>query len=106
MPEFQIDPSWFQVSPWLIVIVVICVIAFIGFAVDRGIRVHRRQVFAGREELVGKSATVIEALKPEGTVLFKGERWAAVLEEGRVKPGEEVIITRVESLKLYVVKKQ
>ncbi len=106
MPEFKIDPSWFQVSPWFIVIVVICVIAFIAFAVDRGIRVHRRQASAGREELIGKSAVVIEALKPEGTVLFKGEHWAAVLEEGRVKPGEEVIITRVESLKLYVVKKQ
>jgi len=106
LPQLQIDPNWFQVSPWFIAVVVICVIAFIALAVDRGIRVHRRQASAGREELLGKSAIVIDALKPEGTVLFKGERWAAVLEEGRVKPGEEVIITRVENLKLYVVKKQ
>ncbi len=106
MPEFQIDPNWFQVSPWLIIVLVICIIAFIALAVDRGIRAHRRQISAGREELVGRAAMVTEALNPKGTVFVEGERWTAVSEEGRVKLGEEVIITKVESLKLYVVKKQ
>ena len=106
MPEFQIDSSWFRVSPWFIAVVVIFVIAFIALAIERGIRVHRHQVSAGKEELIGKSATVVEALKPEGTVFFRGERWGAVVKEGRVQPGEEVIITGVENLKLYVVKKQ
>jgi len=45
------------------------------------------------------------ALEPEGMVLFKGERWAAISEKGKVKPGETVIITRVDGLKLYVTKK-
>jgi membrane-bound serine protease (ClpP class) len=95
----------FQISPWLIATVVILVAASVAFVVHRVIRAHRRQAYTGREELVGKTAIVQVALEPEGMVLFKGERWTAVSEKGRVKPGEEVIITRVEGLKLYVTKK-
>jgi membrane-bound serine protease (ClpP class) len=96
----------FQISPWLIATVVILVAAFVAFVVQRVIRVHRRQAYTGREELVGKTAVVRATLDPEGMVLFKGELWTAVSERGKVKPGEEVIITRVEGLKLYVTKKK
>jgi membrane-bound serine protease (ClpP class) len=96
----------FQIDPWLIATVVILVAAFFAFVIQRVIRVHRRQAFSGKEELVGKTAVVKVALNPEGMVLFKGELWTAVSEKGRVKPGEEVIITRVEGLKLYVTKKE
>lgn len=96
----------FQISPWLIATVVILVAAFFAFAVSRIIRAHRRQAYTGREELAGKTAVVQVALDPEGMVLFKGERWAAISEKGRVEPGEEVIIARVEGLKLYVTKKR
>jgi len=103
---FQIDPSLFQLDPWLIVTVIICVIAFSAVTVIWGIRAHRRQVSAGIEELVGKTAEVKVALEPKGIVLVEGERWTAVSEEGRAEPGEEVIINRVDSLKLYVSKKE
>jgi len=103
---FQIDPSWFQVDPWLIAIVAIGIAAFLAFAIIWAIRAHRRQVSAGREELVGKTAVVKVALEPKGTVFIQGERWTAVSESGRVKPGEEVIITKVDGLKLYVTKKE
>ncbi len=96
----------FQVNPWLIATVVIFIAAFFAFVIQRVVRAHRRQATTGREELIGKTAVVKVALEPEGTVLFKGERWTAVSEKGRVKPGEAVIITRVDGLKLYVTKKQ
>ena len=96
----------FQVSPWLIAAVVIIIAAFFAFAISRIIRTHRRQASTGREELIGKTALVKVALEPEGTVLFKGERWRAISEEGRVEPGETVIITKVDGLKLYVFKKK
>jgi membrane-bound serine protease (ClpP class) len=95
-----------QISPWLIALVTILVAAFFAFAIQRVIQVHRRQAYSGREELAGKTAVVRVALDPEGMVLFKGELWTAVSEKGRLKPGEEVIITRVEGLKLYVTKKE
>jgi len=96
----------FQVDPWLIATVVIIIAAFFAFAVDRIIRARRRQAYTGREELIGKTAIVKVALEPEGTVFFKGERWAAISEKGRVEPGEKVIITKVDGLQLYVTKKE
>jgi len=96
----------FQVDPWLIATLTICIAGLFAFVVHRVIRAHRRQASTGREELIGKTAIVKVALEPEGTVFFKGERWTAVSEKGRVEPGEEVIITKVDGLKLYVTKKQ
>ena len=90
---------------WLIVIIAICAAAFIVFVIQRVVLAHRRQAATGREELIDKTAVVRVALDPEGMVLFKGELWTAVSEKGQVEPGEEVIITRVDGLKLYVTKK-
>jgi len=98
-PEFQIDP-------WLIAGVCIVITAFMVFIIQRAIVAHRKQAYTGREELVGKTATVKAPLNPEGMVLFKGERWTAVSESGEIKGGEEVVIKKVEGLVLYVVKKQ
>jgi membrane-bound serine protease (ClpP class) len=90
---------------WLIVVLAVCVAALLAFVVQRVIWAHRRQASAGREELVGKTAEVKTALDPEGTVFIEGERWAAISERGRVQPGEEVTITKVDGLKLWVIKK-
>ena len=98
--------SLFKVSPWLIAVVAILVAAVFAFVITRIVRAHRRQAYTGWEELVGKTALVKAALEPEGMVLIKGERWTAISEKGKVKPGEEVIITRVDGLKLYVTKKR
>ena len=103
---FQIDPSWFQVEWWQIVILAVFVIAFIILVIYRGIRAHHHQVSAGREDLIGKTAEVKIALSPKGVVLIQGERWTAISETGRVDPEEEVIITKVNGLKLYVTKKE
>jgi len=103
---FQIDPGWFQIDPWLIAIIVIFIVAFLAVTIIWGIRAHRHQVSAGREDLVGKTAEVKVALEPKGVVFVEGERWTAVSETGRVSPGEEVIITKVDGLKLWVTKKQ
>ena len=100
-----IDLGEFQIDTWLVVLIIICVVAFIIVAIIWGIRAHRYRVSAGREDLVGKTAEVKIALEPRGIVFVEGERWTAVSESGRVEPGEEVIISRVDSLKLYVTKK-
>ena len=103
---FQIDPSWFQIDTWFIALVIISIIGFIAAAVYWGVRAHKRQVSAGKEELIGRTAEVMVALKPKGTVFVDGERWTAISEQGRVQTGEEVIITKVDGLKLWVTKKQ
>jgi len=103
---FQGASPVFRISPWLIATVTIIITGALSFIINRAISVHRRQAKTGREELIGKTASVKVTLNPEGTVFFKGERWNAVSEDGEIKSGEEVIINRVDGLVLYVVKKQ
>lgn len=97
--------EWLR-DPWLIAIVVIGSVVFLAVTIIWGIRAHRQQALAGREELVGKTAEVKTLIDPKGTVFIQGERWKAIADEGRVNPGEEVIITKVEGLTLYVTRKQ
>ncbi len=103
---FQLDPSWFRIDTWIIVLVVIGIIAFIVITIIWGIRAHRQHVLAGREELIGKTAEVLTVMEPKGTVFIEGERWTAISETGRIEPGEEVIVTKVNGLKMWVAKKQ
>ena len=103
MPQIYLGE--FQVDPWVIAIVIIGVIAFLAITVIWGIRAHQLRISAGREELVGKTAEVRVALEPKGIVFVEGEQWTAISETGRMEPGEEVIITKVDGLKLYVNKK-
>jgi membrane-bound serine protease (ClpP class) len=95
----------FKVDIGLIAVIAILMATFFAFIIQRAIRAHRSQATTGKEELVGKTAKVKETLKPEGTIFFKGERWKATVEKGRVKSGEEVVITKVDGLKLWVTKK-
>ena len=74
----QINRDWFQMDPWLIATVIILVVAFIAITVIWGIRAHRRQISAGTEELVGRTAEVRIALDPKGTVFIEGEQWTAI----------------------------
>ena len=90
---------------WITIVAVI-IIAFTIFVINRGIKAHRQQVSAGREELVGKAAVVEIKLEPRGVVLVEGERWTAILDKGRAEVEEEVVITKVEGLKLRVSKKE
>lgn len=99
---FQLGP----LNPWLIAIIAIGIAAFLVVAIIWGIRAHHHQALAGREELIGRTAEVLTVMEPKGTVFIEGERWTAILEKGRVEPGEEVIITKVNGLKLRVTKKQ
>lgn len=102
---FQIDPSWLQIDAWFIALVIISIIAFFAAAAYWGVRAHKRQISAGKEELIGRTAEVMVVLEPKGTVFVDGEHWTAISEQGRVQTGEEVIITKVDGLKLWVTKK-
>jgi len=91
---------------WTIVLVIVGIVAFLAITIIWGIRAHRQQVLAGREELIGKTAEVLSVMEPKGTVFIQGERWTATSETGRIEPGEEVIVTKINGLKMWVAKKQ
>jgi len=97
---------YIQIDLWFIILVIVVVVASLVFVIIYGIRAHRQQVSAGREDLIGKVAEVATAMEPKGMVRVEGEQWAAILDKGRAEPGEEVIITKVEGLKLRVTNKE
>ncbi|MDP6043945.1 MAG: nodulation protein NfeD [Dehalococcoidales bacterium] len=103
---FQGASPVFRVDPWLIAIVTILIASVFAFVINRALRAHRKQASTGREDLIGKRAVVKVALDPEGTVFFKGERWAAVSNEELIELGEEVTITGIDGLTLQVIRKQ
>lgn len=96
----------FQVDRWLIAVVVVLVTGFFVFVVGAVVRAHRRKLTSGQQAMVGKTAVAQSALDPIGTVLIEGERWTATVEGGTIEPGEEVIVTKVEGLKLKVSKRK
>ncbi|MDZ7838732.1 MAG: nodulation protein NfeD [Actinomycetota bacterium] len=56
----------------------------------------------GSLSMVGRQATVVSDLSPEGQVKIDGEIWRAVSEEGNIEKGRKVIIARTRGLTLYV----
>ncbi len=88
-----------------IIIAIVFGVAFGIFVIFAIIEGQGRKLTAGVEEMVGKTAVAQTALNPKGTVRAEGEIWAAIAEEEGIEPGEEVIITKVEGLKLWVVRK-
>ncbi len=101
---FSGRPTLFQPDPWVIPTIAAVVGSIAAVIIYQVVRIHLKQPTTGREELKGKVATVRVALKPEGQVFFKGELWTATLDQGEAEPGEEVIITKTDGLKLYVTK--
>jgi len=94
-----------EVNRGLIAGVTAGITAFAVFVIGAIIRGQRRRKTTGAEGMIGEIAIAKSPLDPTGTVLAQGELWTATLESGRVTPGEEVIIAKVEGLKLWVKKK-
>jgi len=101
---FSYSPG-IEVNRGLIAGVTAGITAFAIFVVGAIIRGQRRRKATGAEGMIGKTAIAKTPLDPTGTVSTHGELWTAASEGGRVAPGEEVIITKVEELKLWVTKK-
>ena len=90
----------------LIATIIACAVVFLAVTIIWGIKAHRRRVAAGREELVGMTADAKTAIEPKGTVFIQGENWTAISKSSRIEAGEEVIVTRVDGLKLWVTRKE
>ena len=94
-----------QLSKGLIAGVVVGFTAFAVFVIGAIIRGQRRRKATGAEGMIGTTATARTPLDPTGTVMAQGELWTAASESGRVAPGEQVIISKVQGLKLWVARK-
>ncbi len=88
-----------------IIFAIVLAVAFVIFVIYAIVRGQRLKLSAGVENMIGKEAVVQTALNPKGTVLAEGELWTAIAEDSTIEPGEEVMITKVEGLKLWVIRK-
>jgi len=88
-----------------IIIAIIFAVAFAVFIIYAIIKGQKRKLATGRDDMIGKVAIVQTTLNPKGTVLAEGELWTAIAEGSKMEADEEVIITKVEGLKLWVTKK-
>jgi len=98
-PGFEIS----RVAIWTMVLCFVGFFALIGFLI---LRSRRRKPTAGERALIGKVASVRQALDPNGMVFAFGEIWAASLEPGisvsHAPVGASVVVTKVEGLRLVV----
>ena len=103
---FSNNPPALAINPGLIAAVVVIFAAFLVLVIGAVVRGQRRRATTGIEGLVGKTVVVKTELNPKGTVLAEGELWSATLDEGKAGPGEEVMVSKVEDLKLLVTRKK
>ena len=94
-----------EISRELIVVIIVCVILVAALVIYAIIKGQRRKLTAGVEDMIGKIAVAQTNINPKGTVLAEGELWTAVATGDKIEPGEEVVITKVQGLKLWVTKK-
>ncbi len=94
-----------EINRGLIAGVTTGVAAFSIFVIGAIVRGQRRRKATGAEGMVGKLAIARTPLTPKGTVLAQGELWTAIAEKDSIAKGEEVVITKVEELKLWVARK-
>jgi len=95
-----------EINRGLIAGVSIAISAFTIFVIGAIIRSQRRTSATGTEGMVNKIAIARTPLNPTGTVAVEGELWTAIAEGDQIQARDEVVITKVEELKLWVVKRQ
>ena len=104
---FSNNPAALDISRGLIAVVAIVIAVFVIFIVGAVVRGQRRKVETGEEALIGKVAVAVSDLTPKGTVLVEGEHWTAMVDgNDKIKSGENVIVTKVEGLKLLVAREK
>jgi membrane-bound serine protease (ClpP class) len=96
------DLGGLDVSLWGVLVPAVVAVSTFGAIVVFGVaRSLRRKGVAGVDEMMGLEGTAASALDPSGTVFVRGEYWNAIADE-RVGPGEPVVVTKVEGLRLRV----
>ena len=96
------NPPEFQVSRWLVISMAAAMGVMVLFVLVNILRIRSMPALLGVESAVGRTAVARSVLDPTGFVVIDGEHWSAESEDGTVQPGERVLITEVQGLKMKV----
>ncbi len=95
-----------QVAINLIIIFVGFTAFFFLFALSYALKALRAKPISGKEALIGKVGVAKDELNLDGIVHIEGEEWGAESEDGIIKEGEKVVVSRIEGLKVIVKKEK
>ncbi len=95
-----------RVNPFLIAVTTTIISPLLVFIANRVVTAQRKRIVTGSESFEDSVALVRKTLDPEGMVLFQGELWNARIDKGIASPGDTVVITGFEGLKLFVAKER
>jgi len=98
------NPPGFQTSPLLVFAMAAALAAWVVFVVVNIVRIRHMPPKTGVQTILGHQAIARSSLNPTGFVFVDGEYWQAESEDGEVQPGEPVIVTDIQGLKLTVKK--
>jgi len=88
-------------SEWKAPVFLLCLGLFIGELVFWSRTVRGRRVEVGAQTLIGRTATVVTACRPDGQVRLDGEIWKARCAEG-ADAGDTVVVAERDDLRLVV----
>jgi len=91
-----------RVSPWLVALVTGVMVVFLALVARALLRLRRKPVASGAEQLVGRTGRARSRLDPRGTVRVDTEDWSALAEDGPIEPGAAVEVVGVEGVTLRV----
>ncbi|MCL2707205.1 MAG: hypothetical protein FWE97_03495 [Dehalococcoidia bacterium] len=95
-----------RANPYLIAGMTASMSVIFIFLVSRAAVAHKHRIAIGSETVTGSIVVARTELNPDGMVLFQGELWSAQLSKGSAAVNEELVITGIQGLKLYVSKKE
>jgi membrane-bound serine protease (ClpP class) len=92
------DPAGeaYQVSTGVALAFALTLAVLFAFAAAKVLQVRRAPTQTGREELIGQIGVVRTPLDPDGYVLVHGELWRATSEDGPIRAGTPVEVTRLD----------
>lgn len=99
LPFFDIHLPW-----WWIVAIMVFSLGFSYFTYTMGRRALSKKLISGPEAIVGNKGVVVTPLNPTGYVKVRGELWEASC-QSRLEIGDEVVVVRMEGMKILVVSK-
>lgn len=100
---FKSSPPFYRLSYSLIGAIVLATSLFFIFATTLVVKAHLKRSVTGTEGMIGTRGKTATRIEHEGKVFVNGEYWNAFSDEV-IEEGDEVIVTKVDGLKLQVRK--
>ncbi|MBN2238775.1 MAG: NfeD family protein [Dehalococcoidales bacterium] len=87
---------------WVMILVMIAWLTYSVYTYRKGTKALTTGHIIGMQNMVGTKGKVVSILNPDGWVRIHGELWSATSVSGEIKPGNDVIVTGQNRLKLEV----